>query len=141
MSIPITSSQKWIILGVKALITAIALIPAIRNSTRATPGTIQEGDSTPFKPITGAFSLVFLGYEKDTIATVQLDYATASHYFVNKQKIQSLARYYRAYAVAIHCDEEQSSFHGVLTRQQVLNIIAEAMREIGVNIVPDMNVC
>ena len=141
MNLPIPASQKWLVLGVKALITVAALIPSIRSSMQAKASEQQRHQASPFKPITGSFGLVFMGRANDAIATVQLDYAVASQYFVDKQKIQSLARYYRAYAVAIHCDDLELFGHGPFSRQHIMTTIADALREIGVNVVPDMNAC
>ena len=72
---------------------------------------------------------------------IELEYGLANSYFVDKDKIQSLARYYRAYAVAIHSNDELHQTQGPLSRQQVINQIADALREIDVKIIPDVRAC
>lgn len=134
-----TSSQKWLELGIKAVVAATALVPILRSALYSSYG--LGSIIRPYPSTSGSFELVFMTSEQDCIATVPLDYATANEWAVDTRKIQSLAKHHRAYAAEINTSKLGMSTRGSLTRQQVVTQIANALREIGVKVIPDVNAC
>lgn len=134
-------TQKWIVIGIKAAVAALALIPALRKPQRNDLLRGPKQTESPFRSMPSQFSLVFMTSNDRANVGIELEYGLANSYFVDKDKIQSLARYYRAYAVAIHCNDELHQTQGPLSRQQVINQIADALREIDVKIIPDVRAC
>ncbi|MCO4320966.1 hypothetical protein [Aliidiomarina quisquiliarum] len=137
MSSSTSSSQKWLELGMKVVVAAITFVPILRSAMH-TPN-FMGSIIRPYPSKSGSFTLVFMTSEQSSIANVPLDHATANESFVDKHKIQSLARHHRAYAVEIHADKLDVLTRGPCTRQQVIIQIADSLREIGVKIIPNMN--
>lgn len=133
-------TRKWAVLGIKAVITALAVLPQLRQQSErdVTPmkqsSDTNSNDAPVLEVPPGLFGLLFLDERGEVLSSYRFHRDVVNQYRVDRDEIQRVSKDAEAYAAVITYDRNVISSPGTLTLQKVVPHIADALSDAGVRV-------
>lgn len=136
-------ARKWAILGIKAAITALAVLPQIRQQQREREiPTIREPEHPPTgdiakheaTPAPGIYGLLFLDDRGEVVSSYRFEHEVVNRCKVDREEIMRVARDAEAYAAVITFDRGIFSLDTEFVARKIVPLIADALSDAGVRV-------
>lgn len=132
-----TSKGKWIVFGVNAVLTALAILPQLRKQPAQTHHQQQPGAREPLDNDIeyGVFGLLFLDNKGEVISSYKFERSIIiNRYDVDREEIMRVAREADAYAAVITFNKYIFNPDISLNREHFIQQIADALTDAGVRV-------
>lgn len=136
-----SSKGKWIVFGVNAALTALALIPQLRKqNSEPKPVFNSERQSGPKDALDadinyGVFGLLFLDNKGEVMSSYKFERSIVINRFdIDREEVMRVARESGAYAAVITFNRHIFNPDISLNRERLIQQIADALTDAGVRV-------
>ncbi|MFV1468363.1 hypothetical protein VBY75_11825 [Idiomarina sp. HB] len=137
-------ARKWTILGIKAAITALAVLPQIRkhqqqareipSMIKATHSPSDDSAKSQSASAPGIYGLLFLNSQGEVISSHRFEHDVVNRYRVDREEIIRIAKDTKAYAAVVTFDRRILHLETEFVARKVVPLIADALSEAGVRV-------
>ncbi|MEX1221767.1 MAG: hypothetical protein WEA82_06600 [Idiomarina sp.] len=136
-------ARKWAVLGIKAAITALAVLPQIRQQQREReipailkPEHPPTGDMSTRETTSapGIYGLLFLDSHGEVVSSYRFEHDVVNRYKVDREEIIRVAKEAEAYAAVITFDRAIFRLETEFVARKIVPLIADALSDAGVRV-------